>query len=83
MDGYRHRGSTAQATARARAWLLVGRCGCWGNCRRDRAGRRLTVEIKDLLFVLEFTLGLAAFAGLVVLLLLGFSLLAAAVAGIA
>jgi hypothetical protein len=33
------------------------------------------VEIKDLLFVLEFALGLAAFAGLVVLLLLGFSLL--------
>ena len=40
------------------------------------------MEIKDLLFVLEFTLGVAAFAGLVLLLLLGLSLLAMAAAGV-
>ena len=82
MDGYRHRGSTAQATARARAWLLVCRCVDWWNCRRDRAGRGLSVGIRELLLMLEFTLGLAAFAGLVLLLMLGLSLLTMAAAGV-
>jgi hypothetical protein len=38
--------------------------------------------IRELLLILEFTLGLAAFAGLVLLLMLGLSLLTMAAAGV-
>jgi hypothetical protein len=38
--------------------------------------------IRELLLMLEFTLGLAAFAGLVLVLLLGLSLLTMAAAGV-
>ena len=82
MDGHPQRGSSAQATARARAWLLVCRCDDWGNPCCDRAGRGLSVGIRELLLMLEFALGLAAFAGLVLLLMLGLSLLAMAAAGV-
>ena len=82
MDGHPQRGSTAQATATARAWLLV--CSGddrWNPCG-DRAGRGLSVGIRELLLILEFALGLAAFAGLVLLLMLGLSLLTMAAAGV-
>jgi hypothetical protein len=38
--------------------------------------------IRELLLILEFALGLAAFAGLLLLLMLGLSLLAMAAAGV-
>lgn len=59
-------------------------CGSddWWNTCGDRAGRGLSVGIRELLLILEFTLGLAAFAGLVLLLMLGLSLLAMVAAGV-